>query len=144
MQAAWKSNSGTVGGASRHARRKAGGEETELQECETRKQHAPTHACVSACDYKAGTHAVWQCMSRSALTYGADDVVQKLHTQFQVGGSSWQSTGEKPSLGESGVHLMNELLTHDPEKRLDAAGALQHHWFKEAPSPQNPEWMPIY
>ena len=84
------------------------------------------------------------CVAVWTLIYGADAVVQKLHTQFQVGGSSWQSTGEKPSLGESGVQLMNELLTHDPEKRLDAAGALQHHWFKEAPSPQNPEWMPIY
>jgi|EP01046_Picozoa_sp_COSAG06_P050684 hypothetical protein len=39
---------------------------------------------------------------------------------------------------------MNEMLIHDPAKRLDAAGALKHRWFSEAPSPQNPDWMPIY
>jgi len=68
----------------------------------------------------------------------------KLHTQFEVGGASWKGTGDKPALGESGLHLMAQMLLHNPEKRLDAAGALNHRWFKEAPSPQNPDWMPTF
>ena len=42
-------------------------------------------------------------------------------------------------LTESGIDLLNQLLTYDPEKRITARAALQHAWFAEAPAPQQPE-----
>ena len=35
-----------------------------------------------------------------------------------------------PSLSEQGIHLLNSLLTYDPEKRITARQALRHPFFQ--------------
>eukprot|EP01049_Picozoa_sp_SAG25_P009434 SAG25_NODE_934_length_4675_cov_6.526224_3_plen_305_part_00 len=68
----------------------------------------------------------------------------RLPDHFEVGAQSWKAAADKPALAESGLHLMASLLTHRPDKRMTAAAALQHQWFKESPQPQNTDWMPTY
>ena len=42
-------------------------------------------------------------------------------------------------LSESGIDLLNQLLTYDPEKRITARAAMNHPWLAESPLPQRPE-----
>jgi serine/threonine protein kinase len=37
-------------------------------------------------------------------------------------------------LSDLGLDLMHKLLTYEPAKRITAAEALKHPWFKEAPA----------
>lgn len=50
----------------------------------------------------------------------------------------------RPVLSESGLDLLNRLLTFDPEKRITAQEALDHDWFREVPLPKSKELMPTY
>ena len=47
-------------------------------------------------------------------------------------------------LDELGYDLLLKLLTLDPARRLSAADALQHKWFKELPLPTSIENMPRF
>jgi serine/threonine protein kinase len=48
------------------------------------------------------------------------------------------------ALTESGLDLLNGLLTYDPQRRLTAAEALGHAYFREEPPPK-PSWqMPTF
>ena len=40
-----------------------------------------------------------------------------------------------PNLSEHGINLLSRLLTYDPSKRITAAKALEHPYFKESPLP---------
>jgi cell division cycle 2-like protein len=39
-----------------------------------------------------------------------------------------------PALSDAGFEVLSGLLRCNPDKRLTAAQALQHRWFKEATS----------
>ncbi len=47
-------------------------------------------------------------------------------------------------LTEAGFDLLSQLLAYDPAKRISAADALNHRWFKETPLPQKQELMPTF
>jgi cell division cycle 2-like protein len=47
-------------------------------------------------------------------------------------------------LSEKGCDLLLALLTYDPEKRISAAGALNHSWFNESPRMKETLWMPSF
>jgi len=47
-------------------------------------------------------------------------------------------------LTSSGIDLLSSLLTLDPAKRISAAEALQHPYFKEDPKPKHPEFFPSF
>ncbi|KAF6161391.1 hypothetical protein GIB67_009270 [Kingdonia uniflora] len=49
-----------------------------------------------------------------------------------------------PILSDAGFDLLNKLLTYDPEKRITAADALNHHWFREVPLPKSKDFMPTF
>jgi cell division cycle 2-like protein len=49
-----------------------------------------------------------------------------------------------PVLSDSGLDLLNKLLTYDPEKRINAEDALNHEWFREVPLPKSKEFMPTF
>ncbi|PNX98911.1 cyclin-dependent kinase [Trifolium pratense] len=49
-----------------------------------------------------------------------------------------------PVLSDSGLDLLNKLLTYDPEKRITAEDALNHGWFREVPLPKSKEFMPTF
>jgi cell division cycle 2-like protein len=36
-------------------------------------------------------------------------------------------------LSETGLDLLQKLMTYDPSKRISAEEALKHPWFKEEP-----------
>lgn len=42
------------------------------------------------------------------------------------------------------LDLLNRMLRFDPERRESAASSLQHYFFSEAPSPQEPRYMPSF
>ncbi|GJP49655.1 hypothetical protein CLOM_g8838 [Closterium sp. NIES-68] len=50
----------------------------------------------------------------------------------------------KPALSDAGFDLLNRMLTYDPAKRITAAEALQHEWFREVPLPKSQELMPTF
>mmetsp|Transcript_25990 Transcript_25990/g.30004 ORF Transcript_25990/g.30004 Transcript_25990/m.30004 type:complete len:158 (-) Transcript_25990:24-497(-) len=45
-------------------------------------------------------------------------------------------------LTDTGLDLLNKMLTFDPEKRITAREALNHLWFKEYPLGCEPSMMP--
>lgn len=47
-------------------------------------------------------------------------------------------------ISESGINLLKEMLTLDPNKRISASKALKHNWFKESPPCQSLELMPTF
>ena len=47
-------------------------------------------------------------------------------------------------LTNSGSDLLSSLLTLDPLKRITAAEALRHPYFKEDPQPKHPEFFPTF
>jgi serine/threonine protein kinase len=47
-------------------------------------------------------------------------------------------------LSETGLDLLNKLLTYDPAKRITARKALRHAWFYELPLPKRSEDMPSF
>ncbi|XP_076940491.1 cyclin-dependent kinase G-2-like isoform X1 [Bidens hawaiensis] len=49
-----------------------------------------------------------------------------------------------PVLSDAGFDLLNKLLTYDPEKRITAAEALNHEWFREVPLPKSKDFMPTF
>lgn len=49
-----------------------------------------------------------------------------------------------PYLTDTGLDLMQKMLTYDPKKRITATEALQHPYFKESPRPQDPSMMPTF
>ncbi|KAI7842421.1 hypothetical protein COHA_004060 [Chlorella ohadii] len=51
---------------------------------------------------------------------------------------------EFPGLSDSGIDLLNRLLTFDPEKRITARAALRHAYFTERPLPRLPHYMPSF
>ncbi|XP_006352417.1 cyclin-dependent kinase G-2-like isoform X4 [Solanum tuberosum] len=64
-----------------------------------------------------------------------------LRNKFQSPTTSFMG---KPDLSESGLDLLNKLLTYDPAKRLSADAALNHEWFREVPLPKSKEFMPTF
>lgn len=44
-----------------------------------------------------------------------------------------------PHLSALGIDLLSSMLTYDPDKRITAAEALQHPYFKESPLPKHPD-----
>ena len=49
-----------------------------------------------------------------------------------------------PRLTNTGADLLSSLLTLDPAKRISAAEALRHPYFKEDPQPKHPEFFPSF
>lgn len=49
-----------------------------------------------------------------------------------------------PLMGDTGVQLLDKLLTLDPEKRWNAQDALGHEYFTEDPKPLAPKDMPAF
>ncbi|GFR47517.1 hypothetical protein Agub_g9139, partial [Astrephomene gubernaculifera] len=49
-----------------------------------------------------------------------------------------------PQLSERGLHLLNCLLTYDPDRRITARQALRHEFFQEKPYPKQPADMPTF
>lgn len=47
-------------------------------------------------------------------------------------------------ISDTGIKLINELLTYDPEKRTSAVQARRCRYFREKPHPVEPELMPTY
>lgn len=47
-------------------------------------------------------------------------------------------------LGKSGFDLINRFLTYCPERRITAAEALNHEFFKESPKPVDPSMFPTW
>ncbi len=47
-------------------------------------------------------------------------------------------------ISDTGIKLINELLTYDPERRISASRARGCHYFHEKPHPVEPEMMPTY
>lgn len=47
-------------------------------------------------------------------------------------------------VSNAGIDLLNGMLTYDPSKRLTAAQALAHPWFREYPPPTDPSLMPSF
>ncbi|EDQ93060.1 uncharacterized protein MONBRDRAFT_14100 [Monosiga brevicollis MX1] len=47
-------------------------------------------------------------------------------------------------LSSTGLDLMQDLLMYDPEKRLSAIAASVHPYFRTAPLPLDPEFMPTF
>lgn len=47
-------------------------------------------------------------------------------------------------VSDQGIHLLQAMLTMDPSKRITAAEALQHPWFKESPPPADPRLLPAF
>ncbi|KAH0756318.1 hypothetical protein KY290_026588 [Solanum tuberosum] len=64
-----------------------------------------------------------------------------LRNKFQSPTTSYMG---KPDLSESGLDLLNKLLTYDPAKRISADAALNHEWFREVPLPKSKEFMPTF
>lgn len=50
----------------------------------------------------------------------------------------------RPTLSEAGFDLLSGLLELCPERRLTAAEALEHPWFREQPTPKDPALMPTF
>ena len=49
-----------------------------------------------------------------------------------------------PRLTNIGADFLSSLLTLDPSKRISAAEALRHPYFKEDPQPKHPEFFPSF
>lgn len=49
-----------------------------------------------------------------------------------------------PNLSENGFDLLSKFFIYDPEKRITAAEALEHPYFKELPLPKDPDMMPTW
>lgn len=49
-----------------------------------------------------------------------------------------------PDLSDQGIDLLNGMLTYDPDRRITAAAALQHPYFREKPYPRKPHDMPTF
>jgi len=47
-------------------------------------------------------------------------------------------------LSDLGFDLLSQMLCYDPEKRISAADALNHPYFKEDPVAYEPENMPAF
>ena len=47
-------------------------------------------------------------------------------------------------LSDTGIRLINDLLTYDPKKRISAIRARKDKYFHEKPHPVDPEMMPTY
>lgn len=50
----------------------------------------------------------------------------------------------RPTISATGFDLLTGLLDLCPEKRLTAAQALDHPWFREHPLPKDPSMMPTF
>ncbi|VFQ65021.1 unnamed protein product [Cuscuta campestris] len=47
-------------------------------------------------------------------------------------------------LSDTGLDLLNRLLSYNPEKRITADDALNHAWFHECPLPKSKEFLPTF
>ncbi|WOL01384.1 hypothetical protein Cni_G10100 [Canna indica] len=50
----------------------------------------------------------------------------------------------RPTLSETGFDLLNKLLSYDPNTRITAEAALDHHWFHEVALPKSKYFMPTF
>ncbi|KDD75737.1 protein kinase [Helicosporidium sp. ATCC 50920] len=51
---------------------------------------------------------------------------------------------EKCRVGPAGIDLLEQMLRFEPGRRISAAQALQHPWFREQPLPLHPDLMPTF
>jgi cell division cycle 2-like protein len=49
-----------------------------------------------------------------------------------------------PFITENTFDLLNRMLTYDPTKRIGAAQALDHPYFRESPRAKEPDMMPTW
>ncbi|KAL2900677.1 Cyclin-dependent kinase G-2 [Bienertia sinuspersici] len=63
----------------------------------------------------------------------------QLHKKFPRG----SFTGS-PVLSDSGLDLLSQLLTYDPDRRITAEEALNHPWFQEVPLANSRDFMPSF
>ncbi|CAI7849086.1 unnamed protein product, partial [Closterium sp. NIES-53] len=54
------------------------------------------------------------------------------------------SIGGKPTLSEAGFDLLSRMLMCDPSRRISAADAANHAWFREEPLPKAQQDMPEF
>ncbi len=64
--------------------------------------------------------------------------------QFVSQPYSYLKTQFGVQLPESGLDLLGSLLTYDPDKRITAADALKHSYFRESPKPKHPSMFPSW
>jgi len=60
----------------------------------------------------------------------------QLYNRFQA--NSFSGCGQRTFLDGHGFDLLQQLLTLDPKKRINANDALEHSYFKEGVTMQNP------
>lgn len=49
-----------------------------------------------------------------------------------------------PHLSNTGIELIQALLTYEPKLRISAREALRHEYFQTRPYPQDPDMMPTF
>lgn len=61
-----------------------------------------------------------------------------------AGAAQSVGTGSVAHISEAGLDLLRSLLCLDPSRRISAADALAHPWFRESPLPLDPRLLPSF
>jgi len=74
----------------------------------------------------------------------ARNVPFKTYVGNKLGEKFKNSPNVDLQLSEHGINLLEKMLLFDPSKRISAAEALKHPWFKESPTAQELDLMPTF
>ena len=81
----------------------------------------------------------WKELKFASFFEGKTYTVNKLYEIF-----AGLSFGQGVRLSDNGIDLLEQLLTYDPSKRINATEALKHPWFSEEPLVTEVQDMPIF